>query len=95
MNCESADSSIPEEPTVSRQPSLDRLGLHSTGQRNSFIEHICWTLKVKRLARTLIESKSNSIQVRLREAGQIRAFWKVLPQQARPITTSQICFNGP
>jgi hypothetical protein len=61
------------------------LGLHSTGQRNSFIEHICWTLKVKRLARTLIESKSNSIQVRLREAGQIRAFWKVLPQQALPI----------
>jgi hypothetical protein len=58
------------------------MDLRSTGQRNSLIEYVCWTSKVKRLARTLIESKSNPIQVRLREAGQIRAFGEVLPQQA-------------
>ena len=33
--------------------------LHSTGQRNSFIEIVCWTSKVKRLARTLVQSKSD------------------------------------
>ena len=48
------------------------------GSGNSFIEYVCWTSKVKRLARTLIESKSNPVQVRLREAGQIGAFGKVL-----------------
>jgi len=45
------------------------LGLHSTGQRNSLIEYVCWTSKVKRLARALVQSKSNPIQVRLREGG--------------------------
>jgi hypothetical protein len=63
---------------MSRQPSLDRLVLRSTGQRNSFIEHVCRRTKGQRLSRTLIQSKSNPIQVRLREAGQIRAFEKVL-----------------
>jgi hypothetical protein len=29
--------------TVSRQPSLDRLGFSSTGQRNSFVEYVCWS----------------------------------------------------
>ena len=67
---------------MSRQPSLDPLGLHATGQRNSLIEYVCWTSKAKRLARTLIESKSNPIQVRLREAGQIGAFREALVQKA-------------
>ena len=52
---------------------LDQLPLHSTGQRKSFIEYVCWTYKVKRLARTLIQSKSDLIQVRLREGGQLPA----------------------
>jgi hypothetical protein len=64
--------------TVSRQPSLDHLGLSSTGQRNSFVEYVCWTSKVKRLARTLVQSKSDPIQVRLREGGQIRSVGIVL-----------------
>ena len=54
------------------QNNLTECVLHSTGQRNSFIEYVCWASKVKRLARTLIQSKSNSIQVRSREGGQIR-----------------------
>ncbi len=66
------------QPGVSHQPSLDRLGLGSTGQHNNFVEYLCWTAKVKRLARTLIQSKCNPIQIRLREGGQIRAFGKVL-----------------
>jgi hypothetical protein len=64
--------------TASRQPSLDPLGFSSTGQRNSFVEYVCWTSKVNRLARTLVPSKSDPIQIRLREGGQIRAFGKVL-----------------
>jgi CubicO group peptidase (beta-lactamase class C family) len=56
----------------------DRFTLHSTGQRNKFIEYICWTSKVKRLAWTLVQSKSNPIQVRLCEGGKIRALGKVL-----------------
>ena len=52
---------------------LDQPPLHSTGQRKSFIEYVCWTYKVKRLARTLIQSKSDLIQVRLREGGQFPA----------------------
>jgi len=59
--------------SVTLQQSLDQLVLHSTGQRNSFIEYVCWTSKVKRLARTLVQSKSDPIQVRLREGGEIRA----------------------
>jgi hypothetical protein len=55
--------------------------LGSTGQRNSFVEYVCWTSEAKRLARTLVQSKSNPIQIRLRECGQIRAFGKVLVQQ--------------
>ena len=62
----------------SRGGDLDDLGLGSTGQRNNFIEYVCWTSEVKRFARTLVQSKSNPIQVRLREGGQIRALGKVL-----------------
>jgi hypothetical protein len=58
--------------TVIRQPSSDQLGVHSTGQRNSFIEYVCWTSKVKRLARTLVQSRSDPIQARLGDGGQIR-----------------------
>ena len=49
---------------VSRQPSLDRLGLGSTGQRNNFIEYVCWTSEVKCLARALVQSKSDWILIR-------------------------------
>ena len=54
----------------------ERLG--STGQRNKFIKHVCWTSKVKCLAGALVQSKSDPIQVRLRESREIRAFGKVL-----------------
>jgi hypothetical protein len=54
------------------------LGFGSTGQRNNFIGYVCWAAKVKRLARTPVQPKSDPIQVRLREVGQIRAFGKVL-----------------
>ena len=64
--------------SVTRQLSLDKLGLGSTGQRNKFIKYVCWTSKVKRLSRALVQSKCDPIQVRLREGGQIRAFGKVL-----------------
>ena len=37
----------------------------STGQRNTLIEHFCWRTEVQRLARTLVHSKSDPVQVRL------------------------------
>jgi hypothetical protein len=52
--------------------------LGSAGRRNDFIEYGCWTSEVKRLARTLVQSKSNPTQIRLREGGQIRAFGRAL-----------------
>jgi hypothetical protein len=42
------------------------------------MEYVCWTSKVQRFAQTLVQAKSDPIQVRLREGGQIRAFGKVL-----------------
>ena len=46
-------------------------------EANRFIEYVCWTSEVNRLARTLVQSKSDPIQIRLREGGQIRAVGKL------------------
>ena len=43
-----------------------------TLEERSFVEYVCWTSKVKCLARTLVQSKSDPIEVRSREGGQIR-----------------------
>jgi transposase len=48
---------------------LKKALLGSTGQRNSFIEYICWRTKVQRFSRTLVQSRSDSVQVRLRASG--------------------------
>jgi len=37
--------------TVTRQPSLDRSDLGSTGQRNNFIEYVCWETRSERRTR--------------------------------------------
>jgi len=45
--------------------------LSSTGQRNTFIEHFCWTTKVQRLSRPLVQSESGPVQVGLREDDEV------------------------
>ncbi len=60
---------------------LKKAALGSTGQRNTLVEYLCWTTEVQRLSRTLVQLKSDPVQVRLRGSGQIGAFRKVRAQQ--------------
>ena len=52
----------PDVETVSRQPSLDQMGLHSTGQRNSLIEYV-WPRKlgIGRRGRNLPQSSAQQL----------------------------------
>lgn len=49
-----------------------------TPEERSFVEYVCWTSQGERLARTLVQSKCDPIQVRSREGGQTRTVGIVL-----------------
>jgi hypothetical protein len=69
---------------------LEQLDLHSTGRRNSLIEYVCWTSKVKRLARTLVLSAIVGVSA-VHFVLTVR-FWFYIPIVGIGLATA--CFAG-